>query len=401
MITGNPMKIFFVNKFNWLAASPMATVSTMSTYSMAEAGQDTILIIEGDITEDPNEILSGKFGKTPRENYRVIPINRKLFGKFKLSAKLYFKACRKAIADRSTGKNILISRNTNFLPYMFIMKKVFGFECFFETHGYHGACNLEGLPEKSVPKLLKRWSGYRIYERLFLNRMSGIICITDALAELFKKDYLRQPVIVLPLGAPEKHSGEEFEPGKNFDKKTVVYTGRLTSLIDADTMIEAAAACADEGIRFVWIGLRPKDIEILSAKSKARGVENNFELRTWMPNRDMIDYMRNNASVGIAAYKNSFESAAIISPTKVFDYFAVGIPVVASDLHTLRDVGIENQDYVFYQSENAESLTQTIINLFADRDNYVNMCLQSVSAAEKYSWKNRSKRLIEFIDNNS
>ena len=56
------MKIFFVNKFNWLAASTMATVSTMSTYSMAEAGQDTSLIIEGDITEDPNKILSGKFG---------------------------------------------------------------------------------------------------------------------------------------------------------------------------------------------------------------------------------------------------------------------------------------------------------------------------------------------------
>ena len=395
------MKIFFVNKFNWLAASPMATVSTMSTYSMAEAGQDTSLIIEGDITEDPNEILSVKFGKTPRENYRVIPINRKLFGKFKLSAKLYIKACRTAVASRSTGKNILISRNTNFLPYMYIMKKFFGFECFFETHGYHGACNLDGLPERSVPKLLKRWSGYRIYERLFLNRMSGIICITDALGELFKKDYLRQPVIVLPLGAQEKQSGEDFEPGKNFDKKTIVYTGRLTSLIDVDTMIEASAACADEGIRFVWIGLRPKDIEVLSLKIITCGVENNFELRTWMPHRDMIDYMLNNASVGIAAYKNHFESAAIISPTKVFDYFAVGIPVVASDLHTLRDVGIENQDSVFYQSENAESLTQTIRNLFADRDNYVNMCLQSVKASERYSWKNRSKRLIEFIEKKS
>ncbi|MCK5741213.1 MAG: glycosyltransferase [Chlorobi bacterium] len=395
------MKIFFVNKFNWLAASPMATVSTMSTYSMAEAGQDTILIIEGDIKEDPNEILSGKFGKAPRENYRVIPINRKLFGKFKLSAKLYFKACRRAIADRSTGKNILISRNTNFLPYMFIMKKFFGFECFFETHGYHGVCNLDGLPKKSIPKLLKRWSGYRIYERLFLNKMNGIICITNPQAELYKKDFLQQSYIVLPLAAPEMQSLEAYEPGRNFDKKTIVYTGRLTSHIDADTITEAVAACTEDGVRFVWIGLRPKDIEILYAKIKARGVQSHFELKPWMSHRDMIDYMRKNASVGIAAYKNHFHSAAIVSPTKVFDYFAVGMPVIASDLATLRDVATENQDSVFYRSENAESLTRTIRNLFADKDKYVNMCLQSVNAGKKYSWKNRSRRLIEFIENNS
>ncbi|ACF15177.1 glycosyl transferase group 1 [Chloroherpeton thalassium ATCC 35110] len=392
-----PYTLFFVNKFNWLDASPMATVSTFSTYALAEQGQHTTLIIEGDTAAASDELLKEKFGLAPRPNYRVKLLQRKIFGKVKSSEIFFLRAVGHILKNSPDGKRVVvITRNTTFLFYLVMLKKLFGFTVLFEAHGYHGTVNLPNLPLRPPLSFLQRYSSYRLLEQFLLNQCSGLICITRPQCQLYRADFVKIPTAVLPLGSRPPEMKTAALP--QFSKKRLVYIGRLTTHIDVDLMIQAIKAIASDGISLVWVGLKSGDIEVLAKKIREAGLpEGAFLLKGWMAHKDMAALLREETSVGLATYKPTYRSAVVTCPTKIFDYYAVGLPVIAAKLPTVEDLVTDGHHGVLYDTANAhESLVAAISRLCTDEALYSKMQASVLAAAEYFSWQNRAKRLISF-----
>jgi glycosyltransferase involved in cell wall biosynthesis len=383
---------YFVNKFSWLEATPMATVSTMSTYASAQQGYQSTLIIQGDPQIDTNKILKDKFGLMPIPNYSIHLIKRNILRYLKVTWIFYIRACLIILSDKKDAQKIVISRNTTFLPYLKILR-FFGCKTYFESHSYHGDLTIAGVPPRPKRRVFELSSNYRRIERLFLNSCKGLICIARPKCELYKKDFLKIPAIVLPLGA----KAEKPRNLPEFEKRHLIYIGRLTPYVDVNVMIEAMKIFRSAGIQLTWIGLPEKDRLILNNKIQEHRLTDVFQVKGWMPHHEMVQYIQNEAGVGLACYKLMFLTAVLASPTKVFDYFAMGLPVIASRMPTTEDILEEKKHGFLYNPGNANNLAEMIQKIFSDKNLYNSIQQEVLSAAQYYSWENRAKRLIQFV----
>ncbi len=360
----------------------MSTVSIMSTYAAARAGVKTTLIISGKKCLDCQKDLSSHFGLEPVENYDVLTIWRS--GIVKTSILFYLRATFHILKNARRG-DLVISRNTNFLPYLYIIKLLTGAFVLFEAHGYHGRF------EKGSP-ISKRL----VIEQMILGKLSGLVSLTKAMEERFRKDYPTLPVITLPLGAPS------FQPVRislqeAYGRRCLCYTGRLTDVIDADTVLGAVALCSDLDLRFLWIGLRDNEQErLLRNKCEQLNISSKVELYQWMGHREMCGMVQRKGSAGIAAYQSTYDSNVQISPTKLFDFFSFGLPVIGSDVGAVREILQDRNDGLIYKPGNREELASRIRELFTSFDLFEKLCKSSERMANLYSWENRARRLMDF-----
>ncbi|MBN2036551.1 MAG: glycosyltransferase [Chitinispirillaceae bacterium] len=389
------MRLFFVNKFGIQSASPMASVSIFATYSLASLGIPTTLIIEGDSGLDPKTVLQERFGFSMLPHYTVRICSRYVF-KIRMTTLFYLRACLYILRSRKRGeRSVVVTRNTTFLPYL-VFLRLLGCLVFFETHAYHGSRTLPGLPAPPRPRWFTMTSHYYCIERVCMNQCHGCICITYPQHELYAGDFLVAPSTVLPLGAPAiRISGSSLSGPA---RRHLVYIGRRAPSIEDALVFEALARCRHLGITFAWLGLRPDDMSKLGAMADQYHVADRVDLKEWMPHTQMADYLVANAGAGLAAYRRNFMTAALVSPTKVFDYFAAGVPVVAARLETLSVFVREGREGVLYEPGSVDSLAGALSRLFSDKRTYHVMRKQCVAAAGEYSWNNRARKMASFID---
>ena len=378
----------------------MVYVSTMSTYYIAQTGYKTTLITSGDPRHDIDRELRESFSLTPLPEYTI-----KLFKKFRILRKkkltliFYLKTLFYILRIRST-RPVIISRNTTFLPYLWLLKMLTKGIAVFETHGYHGTKTLPGFPARSKRRFGNVSFYYMILERIFLNRLDAVVCITYPQQQVYQVDFLRAPSIVLPIGAPFK-SGEYIDAEKAFPKRNVVFIGRLRSNADSNVLLRACRLCKASDIHFTWIGLDDSSLRKLTGEIERYDITRSFTLKTWLSPRDLRSYIIDNASAGIAAYRSDYRSEVVTSPTKIFDYFSLGLPVIAASMPTITSVMSDGIEGLLYKADDPESLANAIKNLFSDQSKYGEMHTRALCAAKEFSYANRAEKLVTFLRSQS
>ncbi|MCX7890852.1 MAG: glycosyltransferase family 4 protein, partial [Burkholderiales bacterium] len=90
--------------------------------------------------------------------------------------------------------------------------------------------------------------------------------------------------------------------------------------------------------------------------------------------------------------------ARYTSPLKLFEYMAMGKPIVASDLASLREVLADGENALLVPPEDPVALAGAVRKLASDRALALKLGTAAYAAArEKYGWKARAKRLAGFI----
>jgi glycosyltransferase involved in cell wall biosynthesis len=137
------------------------------------------------------------------------------------------------------------------------------------------------------------------------------------------------------------------------DDGPVVYLGDVTYERGADVAVEA---CTNLQVPLRLIG--GITLETRSRLAEKSGLGDRLTIEGLVPNRAAVNALTE-ASVGLAPlldlpnYRNS-------QPTKILEYLAVGLPVVASDLPGTRDL-VEDLDAVFLvPAGNAEAMANAI-----------------------------------------
>jgi glycosyltransferase involved in cell wall biosynthesis len=170
----------------------------------------------------------------------------------------------------------------------------------------------------------------------------------------------------------------ELEP----ERPVVVYTGGLLVWKGVDVLVDAARALPE--VQFLIAGGMPGDVE--RARAHAEGLSNvridGFQAPVRVPL-----YL---AAADLAVLPNRSQpeiSAKYTSPLKAFEYMASGLPIVASDLPSLREVLGEDSLTRFAHADDPVALGASIAEALEGNH-------ERLPRGRDFSWSARAVRVL-------
>ncbi|MCZ6597818.1 MAG: glycosyltransferase family 4 protein [Planctomycetota bacterium] len=177
------------------------------------------------------------------------------------------------------------------------------------------------------------------------------------------------------------------------DAPVVVYAGGLLAWKGVDLLIGAARHLP--AVTFLVVGGMDADVERL--RGLAAGLA-NVRVEGFRPPADVPTYLAA-GDVGVVPNRSQPAiSARYTSPLKVFESQAAGLPLVASDLPSLREILAPETEAVFVPPDDEEELAAGIARLLADDELRAAIAGRGRERAAEHTWDARARRLIEWMD---
>lgn len=193
-------------------------------------------------------------------------------------------------------------------------------------------------------------------------------------------------------GLPSRAQARE-SLGLDPDRPVVVYTGGLLAWKGVDLLVEAARSLPDAEI--VVAGGMPADVEEL--RRHADRVP-NVRLDGFQPPERVPVYLAA-ADVGVVPNRSTPAiSARYTSPLKVFEAMAVGLPLVASDLPSLRELLSHDADAWLVQPDSAAAIAEGVRTLLEDDARRARIGAALAARAPEYDWDARARRILAWAD---
>lgn len=177
------------------------------------------------------------------------------------------------------------------------------------------------------------------------------------------------------------------------DKKIILYKGSLIKWKGVGTLLDSAELLQHKDALVVVIGGKPEEVEELRRDYAGN---KNILIAGRVPRKQTPIYQK---SADILVIPNSAKediSKLYTSPMKLFGYMAGNVPIVASDLPSLREILNESRAY-FFSPDDSLSLAKTLDFVLGHFDEARVKALKSLEEVREYSWKKRASKIIDFI----
>jgi len=241
----------------------------------------------------------------------------------------------------------------------------------------------------------------RPYHRLFWRQFKRIIVLTNFIKTALMSDGIAADKILvapdgvdladfgLTLSSSEAREKVNLSP----DKKLIVYTGHLYGWKGAQVLAEAAKFLPNEA-RAVFIGGTKADVEAFREKNAGNA---NILILGHRPHQQIPFYLR---SADVLVLPNSGKekiSQFYTSPLKLFEYLASGVPIVASNLPSLREI-LNDSNSVLVEPDDPGLLAAGINQVLTQQKLAEDISRQARADAGKYSWEKRAEKIVSFIN---
>jgi len=169
----------------------------------------------------------------------------------------------------------------------------------------------------------------------------------------------------------------------------IVYTGGLLAWKGVELLVDAARELPT--MRFVIAG--GMDADVARLRERAQG-QANVRIDGFQAPERVPLYLAA-ADIGVVPNRSQPAiSSRYTSPLKVFESFAAGLPLVASDLPSLRELLVDGVDAVLIKPDDAPALARGIARLFANAPLRAAIRERSLARAENCSWDARTARVL-------
>lgn len=382
------MIFLYVCKRDWRHPGPIVNFVTHNAHSVAALGHETHLVVGRGAESDTETDLADFYGLPPAPTLRVHRIERRrTVGGSTSSLPIFLGAWRLACSLAKRDQVTVITREVTFLPYLALLRRQRKISGYYEAHDLYA--DLSWRPKR--PRVQDRRQQW--IERLALPRLDGLICITQAQQALYGKIFPRLRSCALALGSRPR---PEIAPETRRQRRTAVYIGHLSPKKGLNLILHIAPRLALERVRIaLWGGGEP-DISQLRERLRADGGGDEWaKFAEFQSPRILHEEMAAEASVGIVALNDNYYNRYLTCPAKALDYLSQGLPVIASDLPSTREVLGAAADYV--QPGDSEGLYRAILRLLDDPDAYARAAGASRRRGEELRWEKRAARLVDFV----
>jgi glycosyltransferase involved in cell wall biosynthesis len=238
-----------------------------------------------------------------------------------------------------------------------------------------------------------------------LRRVRKVVVISNGLKDYYTKKTGRNDIHVEPSGVDLEQFKVQFsingiKDALNVPKDKIVYAyiGKYQTMGEAkgvDEIVQAFSIVQKKHpqCHLLIAGLEKEEFSIVKLVADTVQLDSkNYTLST-LEQKRFAEYLVA-SDVLLMNYPNTEHYAYFMSPTKLFAYMAVGKPVVSSDLPSIREVPditgfvyVEQNDSVISY---AEAMEKAILHL----DLYQKEAVKNMETVKRYSWANRSKRIL-------
>ena len=212
-----------------------------------------------------------------------------------------------------------------------------------------------------------------------INNIKNIIVISNTPDEVFYENYVDEDII------------SEFS--KNFN---IVYEGNFGKKRGIETSIDALQILNKKisNVKVVLVGGQDEEIEYIKEYARKKGVINNLICTGKVPYSDLAKYV-NIADIGMVPHLKCDHTETTI-PNKLFDYMALGKPVLVSNVTPLKRIVEETNSGKVFSWSDCNDFADKVIEIINNKDEY---SINSMNAfKEKYSWEYDEIVLIKELE---
>lgn len=343
-------------------------------YALAEMGCK-VKIISG--SPAISESLFSYYGLRPLPEFKIIQVPMLRGRSFSWHGIFNFFCLLKILALKKKGMaDIIYLREFKLANFLLKFKKVLKLPFVIEVHDLKIRRFYDLCPKKNG------------MEEHVLRGVDGIIVLLDTFGNILKETYNIDgiPIIKVPLAAKKLSSTH-----KPSGIKIVGYIGQLYPMQGVDILIEAMTYLPDAVLSI--IGGSENDLNRLKKIAADKNLDKRITFHGFVHPDKVRETAKEMDVMVICALDRGKRRYA--AHTKLYEYMAMGKPIVAFDLPSIREEVTDGKDILLAKPEDPKSLAEKIGYVLHNPDVARQLAVNAYRSADEFSWGKRASRLSE------
>jgi glycosyltransferase involved in cell wall biosynthesis len=285
----------------------------------------------------------------------------------------------------------------DFLLAAALLPKLLGARVVLDIHDF--APDMFAMRFEGRPWLKPAEMALRLMEKAATRFADTVITVHEPYRrELVSRGVSEDKLVVVLNSVDEKllPAPELSKPSRGFH---VVYHGTLTPHYGVETLVEAVGALVAD-IPDVRVSIFGDGDSLGPIRSRVTELHlsDHVELSgRFLPQADVLGRVQN-ASVGVIANLDIPRNALAV-PTKLFEYVALGVPVVASDLPAVREYFSE-EEICYFEPGDAEALAHALRTVARHPGDAARRAAAASRRYENYRWTAHASRYARVLIGN-
>jgi glycosyltransferase involved in cell wall biosynthesis len=231
-------------------------------------------------------------------------------------------------------------------------------------------------------------------EHLFLPRLNGLICITEAQEERYRQVFPKMATCSFPLGTKPKANPVAIDTIRN--RRKLMYVGHMHGEKGVAFLMQVAVRLAEIGVKISFWGGKAKNIPSFERQAKELGIAEMVEFVPFQPPDVLQRAIADQASLGIVMLQDTYYNRYLTCPVKGLDYLSHGIPAIGSDIPSVHEVLRDSGTYI--APDHVDDFVHAVQQLLDNADLYAEKAAKARLRAGEITWEKRAKTLAAFAE---
>ena len=241
---------------------------------------------------------------------------------------------------------------------------------------------------------------YSFVSRRLLNYCKTIVVISEGIRDFYvEKGFFSEKILVahdaVDAGFFNKTLSKKDARavlGIVSEKPVVMYIGGLDQWKGVGTLFEASESNYGDISTYV-IGGKEHQIE------RYRALYTHINFLGARPYKELKDLQQAADALVIPNTAKNKLSALYTSPLKLFAHMTSHIPIVVSDIPSMRNILSDDEAY-FFEADNAKSLVEVLASVIKNTPRAQQKAQKAYVLSQNYTWDARAKSITQYIKNN-
>ena len=287
---------------------------------------------------------------------------------------------------------VYVHNMPNFLVFAGLLPKISGAKIVLDVHD-PAAELLADIRGGGVPPRVQRLLNAE--ELISMSFSDTLITVNESMRRRLAAISPRPVSVVMNLPDPARFVPVEASCDSG-SLDWIVYSGSVAHRNGVDLVVRAVSLLADgfPSLRFRVIGEGPA-VESVVRLAEDLGVADRVEFRSFVPN-GQIPALLSGSAAGISPQRGGVFGSLVFS-MKVAEYVALGLPVICSEIATMRHY-FSDDELLFFEPESAVDLARAIRALLTDRAAAGERAARSRKKLDELDWPAQKQTLVETVE---
>lgn len=245
-----------------------------------------------------------------------------------------------------------------------------------------------------------------------IKRNIKIISISNGLKDLYVKNGANKENILVAHDGVDLSDFDinfsKFAIRENFklpkNKKIISYVGKYKTMgagKGVDELIYAFSEVLKKipSAFLLLVGINQSEFNDINVVfEKLRIANENYKVVFHVKQKEVPYYLKA-SDILVMNYPKTEHYEKFMSPLKMFEYMASGVPIITSDLMSIREVLSEKNAY-FFLPDDSKNLAHVIMSALSDADESQKKSENAKLKSLNYTWKKRALNIFDFIETN-